>query len=81
MEWAATAHRPGVNFLVDTSKKTARRISRAMRGFNRPCDVIVASIHWGGNWGYRIRDEETCFAHQLIEQGISLSCMAIRRIM
>jgi poly-gamma-glutamate capsule biosynthesis protein CapA/YwtB (metallophosphatase superfamily) len=24
--------------------------------------VIVASIHWGGNWGYRTRDEETRFA-------------------
>jgi poly-gamma-glutamate capsule biosynthesis protein CapA/YwtB (metallophosphatase superfamily) len=42
-----------------------------MRGFNRPCDVIVASIHWG-NWGYRTRDEETRFAHQLIEHGIAV---------
>jgi poly-gamma-glutamate capsule biosynthesis protein CapA/YwtB (metallophosphatase superfamily) len=43
-----------------------------MRGFNRPCDVIVASIHWGGNWGYRTRDEEIRFAHQLIEHGIAV---------
>ena len=71
-EWAATAHRPGVNFLEDTSEKTARRIAGEMRGFNRPCDVIVASGHWGGNWGYRIRDEETRFAHQLIEHGIAV---------
>jgi len=71
-KWAATAQRAGVNFLEDTSKKTARRIAREMRGFNRQCDVIVASIHWGGNWGYRIRDEETCFAHQLIEHGIAV---------
>jgi poly-gamma-glutamate capsule biosynthesis protein CapA/YwtB (metallophosphatase superfamily) len=71
-EWAATAHRPGVNFLEDTSEKTARRIAGEMRGFNRPCDVIVASIHWGGNWGYRTRDEEIRFAHQLIEHGIAV---------
>jgi poly-gamma-glutamate capsule biosynthesis protein CapA/YwtB (metallophosphatase superfamily) len=71
-KWAATARRPGVNFLEDASKKTARRIAQEMRGFNRQCDVIVASIHWGGNWGYRIRDEETCFAHQLIEHGIAV---------
>jgi len=71
-QWGATARRPGVNFLEDTSEKTARRIAGEMRGFNRPCDVIVASIHWGGNWGYRIRDEETCFAHQLIEHGIAV---------
>jgi poly-gamma-glutamate capsule biosynthesis protein CapA/YwtB (metallophosphatase superfamily) len=43
-----------------------------MRGFNRQCDVIVTSIHWDGNWGCRIRDEETCFAHQLIEHGIAV---------
>ena len=71
-EWAATAHRPGVNFLEDTSEETARRIAGEMRGFNRPCDVIVASIHWGGNWGYRTRDEEIRFAHQLIEHGIAV---------
>jgi poly-gamma-glutamate capsule biosynthesis protein CapA/YwtB (metallophosphatase superfamily) len=71
-EWAATAHRPGVNFLEDTSEKTARRIAGEMRGFNRQCNVIVASIHWGGNWGYRTRDKETRFAHQLIEHGIAV---------
>jgi len=71
-EWAATAHRPGVNFLEDTSKKTARRIAREMHRFNSQRDVIVASIHWGGNWDYRIRDEETGFAHQLIEHGIAV---------
>jgi poly-gamma-glutamate capsule biosynthesis protein CapA/YwtB (metallophosphatase superfamily) len=71
-EWAATAHRPGVNFLEDTSKETARRIAREMCGFDRECNVIVASIHWGGNWDYEIRNEETRFAHQLIEHGIAV---------
>ena len=71
-EWAATAHRPGVNFLGDTSKKTARRIAREMHGFDSQRDVIVASIHWGGNWDYRIRAEETRFVHQLIDQGIAV---------
>jgi poly-gamma-glutamate synthesis protein (capsule biosynthesis protein) len=43
-----------------------------MLGFNRQHDVIVASIHWGGNWGYQIRNEEIRFAHQLIEEGIAV---------
>src|SRR5258707_8546523 len=68
-EWAATAERPGVNFLEDISEETARRIAREMLRFNRQHDVIVASIHWGGNWGYQIRNEEIRFAHQLIEEG------------
>jgi len=71
-ECAATAHRPGVNFLEDISKKTARRIAREMRGFNGQRDVIVASIHWGGNWDYHIRAEEIRFAHQLIDHGIAI---------
>ena len=60
-KWAATARRPGVNFLDDTSKKTARHIGREMRGFNRPCDVIVASIHWVRQ---RIRGQVRCNAEE-----------------
>src|SRR5690606_16095201 len=33
----------------------------------RPGDVAVASIHWGGNWGYEIPEEHRRFAHALIE--------------
>jgi poly-gamma-glutamate capsule biosynthesis protein CapA/YwtB (metallophosphatase superfamily) len=71
-KWAATAHRPGVNFLEDTSERAAARIASEMGAFKQKDDVIVASIHWGGNWGYRILDEEVGFAHQLIEHGISV---------
>jgi poly-gamma-glutamate capsule biosynthesis protein CapA/YwtB (metallophosphatase superfamily) len=71
-KWAATANRPGVNFLEDSSEKTAACIAHEMNGFKQKDDVIVASIHWGGNWGYQILDEEVTFAHQLIEHGISI---------
>jgi len=71
-KWAATANRPGVNFLEDNSEETAARVAREMNGFKKRDDVIVASIHWGENWGYQILDEEVRFAHQLIEHGISI---------
>ena len=71
-KWAATANRPGVNFLEDSSEETAARVAREMNGFKKRDDVIVASIHWGENWGYQILDEEIRFAHQLIEHGISI---------
>ena len=71
-KWAATANRPGVNFLEDSSEKTAARIADEMNAFKQKDDVIVASLHWGGNWGYEILDEEVRFAHQLIEHGISI---------
>lgn len=72
LEWAATNERAGVNLLRETSEETARRVAGEMRGYKREGDVLVASIHWGGNWGYGIRDKEIHFAHRLIEGGISI---------
>ena len=71
-EWAATTQRPGINFLEDISEETARHTAREMLRFKRRRDVIVTSIHWGGNWDYHIRDEEIRFAHKLIEHGIAV---------
>jgi poly-gamma-glutamate capsule biosynthesis protein CapA/YwtB (metallophosphatase superfamily) len=36
-------------------------------------DMVVASIHWGGNWGYQVPPEQISFAHGLIEKaGVDL---------
>ncbi|HKQ78952.1 MAG TPA: CapA family protein [Blastocatellia bacterium] len=72
LEWGATEDRAGVNLLADLSEETARRIAGQMLRLTRPGDVIVASIHWGGNWGYHIPDEQISFAHRLIEEGVSI---------
>lgn len=29
-------------------------------------DIVVVSLHWGGNWGYRVPSEQRRFAQQLI---------------
>jgi poly-gamma-glutamate capsule biosynthesis protein CapA/YwtB (metallophosphatase superfamily) len=71
-EWGATENSPGVNLLKDLSDDTARRIAGQMRQHMRPGAVIVASIHWGGNWGYGISDEQISFAHRLIDEGVSI---------
>jgi poly-gamma-glutamate synthesis protein (capsule biosynthesis protein) len=71
-EWAATTDRPGVNLLEDLSEETARRVASRIRREKRPGDVAVASIHWGGNWGYEIPDEQIRFAHRLVEGGVDL---------
>jgi poly-gamma-glutamate synthesis protein (capsule biosynthesis protein) len=31
-------------------------------------DMLVASIHWGGNWGYEIPAQQRRFAHRLIDR-------------
>ena len=64
--WGATATRPGINFLPDLSEKTARRIGKQVRARRQDKDIVVASIHWGGNWGYEIPSEQRAFAHALV---------------
>jgi poly-gamma-glutamate synthesis protein (capsule biosynthesis protein) len=71
--WAATDRAPGVDFLADLSERTLERIARRVLSIKRPGDLVVASIHWGSNWGYEISPAEVGFAHGLIERaGIDL---------
>ena len=67
-DWAATNSRSGVNFLADLSQKTVRRITAQVQKVKRQGDIVVASIHWGGNWGYDIPDEQRNFSHWLIDE-------------
>jgi poly-gamma-glutamate synthesis protein (capsule biosynthesis protein) len=67
LEWAATDDAPGVEVLEDLSERNVERIARSVRAVKRPGDIVVASIHWGGNWGYAIGQAERRFAHRLID--------------
>jgi poly-gamma-glutamate synthesis protein (capsule biosynthesis protein) len=71
--WAATADQPGVNLAPTLSDVTARWLGDQVRAIKQPGDIVVASIHWGSNWGYAIPHSHIAFAHQLIEHaGIDL---------
>jgi poly-gamma-glutamate capsule biosynthesis protein CapA/YwtB (metallophosphatase superfamily) len=65
--WAATEGKPGVNLLKDVSDKTVRYIKEKVQKVKQRGDIVVASIHWGSNWGYEIPREQTEFAHKLID--------------
>jgi poly-gamma-glutamate capsule biosynthesis protein CapA/YwtB (metallophosphatase superfamily) len=74
-EWRATNISPGVNLLDDLSEATATRVATQMRqspSGGRPGDILVASIHWGSNWGYDIPPEQIAFAHRLIDEGVAI---------
>ncbi len=71
-EWTAADDKPGINFLPDLSDDAADCFGEAVRRVKQPLDIVVASIHWGSNWGYEIDDDETRFAHRLIESGIDV---------
>jgi poly-gamma-glutamate capsule biosynthesis protein CapA/YwtB (metallophosphatase superfamily) len=71
--WLAGTNRPGVNLLPDFSVGTARRIGAQIRSMRQATDIAIASIHWGGNWGYAIPSSHRTFAHALIDEaGIDL---------
>ncbi len=67
VNWGATGKRPGVNLLPDLSRNTVHTIAARVRDIKRPGDIVIVSIHWGGNWGYEVPGEEIEFAHHLID--------------
>jgi poly-gamma-glutamate capsule biosynthesis protein CapA/YwtB (metallophosphatase superfamily) len=72
-DWAATPKKAGVHRLPDFSAATLDRVAERVTGAKRPGDLALASIHWGGNWGYAIPPDHRRFAHALIDHaGIDL---------
>ena len=67
--WAATEANAGVNLLDRISAPTAISIAELTARCRQPGDVVVVSVHWGGNWGFDVSREQRAFAHRLIEEG------------
>ncbi len=65
--WGATAAGAGVNWLADPSTRCAQAVRQRIERDRRAGDLVVVSVHWGGNWGYGISRSEREFAHHLID--------------
>jgi poly-gamma-glutamate synthesis protein (capsule biosynthesis protein) len=65
--WAAGQEKPGLN-LIDFSDRTIRYLKEQVQRLERPGDIFIASIHWGGNWGYAIPSEQRELAYKLIDE-------------
>jgi len=63
--WAASNEAPGVSILEGT---TVAAIAARVRDVRQPGDVVVASMHWGENWGYGIPRAQRTWAHVLLEE-------------
>jgi poly-gamma-glutamate capsule biosynthesis protein CapA/YwtB (metallophosphatase superfamily) len=70
--WAATDDRPGIDFLPDLSEATASGIVDRVRQVKRARDLVVASIHWGSNWGYQVPPAHQRFARWLLDGGVDI---------
>jgi hypothetical protein len=47
--WAATGEVHGLAFVPDLADDSIARIARAVQAYRRPGDIVLVSVHWGGN--------------------------------
>ncbi|WP_246525457.1 CapA family protein [Thalassovita aquimarina] len=66
--WAAGPLMPGVAVMPDRAEDTAEVVRDRIDPVRRPGDILVVSLHWGGNWGYDIAPEDRALAHALIDE-------------
>jgi poly-gamma-glutamate synthesis protein (capsule biosynthesis protein) len=72
-EWEAGKGRAGVNVLESLSNGAVDRVARQVSATKRAGDLVVLSIHWGGNWGYGIPSAHRRFAHRIVDSaGVDL---------
>jgi poly-gamma-glutamate capsule biosynthesis protein CapA/YwtB (metallophosphatase superfamily) len=65
--WAAASDAPGINVVPELSRQAAVQIGEQIGSVAKPRDIVLASMHWGANWGYEIPREQSAFAHWLVE--------------
>ncbi|KUJ82780.1 poly-gamma-glutamate biosynthesis protein [Microbulbifer flavimaris] len=73
-DWGAGDDRPGINLLPDLSPQCADTLVREIVKHRRVGELLMVSIHWGGNWGYQVPEEQRDFAHRLVDAGVDLVC-------
>jgi poly-gamma-glutamate synthesis protein (capsule biosynthesis protein) len=65
LSWAASCNRGGVYLLEEEGIEQLRERVEAVKLSE---DVVVASIHWGPNWGYKVPRAHVIFAHRLVDE-------------
>ena len=65
--WTAEGDRSGVNFLPRLNELALARIRDTIEAYRTAGDIVVFSVHWGGNWGYDVPEERRAFARALID--------------
>ena len=66
--WRATATEPGLQLIPEDTAAAIEAVRRVVVPLKAPNDIVVASIHWGGNWGYDVPGRQREISHGLIEQ-------------
>jgi poly-gamma-glutamate capsule biosynthesis protein CapA/YwtB (metallophosphatase superfamily) len=67
-EWAARENRPGLYMMESAAEDVVEIVAKGVAAIKWPGDIVIASIHWGGNWGYRIPSSQSSLAHRLVDE-------------
>lgn len=67
LAWEASAGKPGVRLLKAHSKEAVLEMRDQVLATKQRGDIVIASIHWGDNWGYEIPHSQREFARGLID--------------
>jgi len=72
-EWAALPHAPGVcHVAIDHPDDSTERFLAAVREVRQQVEVVIVSVHWGGNWGTSPEAEHCRFGRALVEAGADI---------
>lgn len=66
-KWKATPTQAGVQ-LLEPGLDSAQRLGKLWGSHKKPGDIVVASVHWGDNWGYGVDRDMREFAYMLIDE-------------
>lgn len=67
-EWSAQTNRPGLHILETQPKDPVHLLAKEIGTVKRNGDIVIVSIHWGSNWGYKIPSAQKQIAHRFIDE-------------
>lgn len=67
-DWEAVGATSGVALAGPRTTETAVKVARFLDRVRGESDLVVASIHWGPNWGYEIGRHRRELARRLIDE-------------
>jgi len=70
LDWSAAAEKPGVNLLPGFGNDAAKKIIEIVQGHRVEGDIVMLSVHWGGNYGYDVPARQQKLAHRLLDSGL-----------
>lgn len=72
-DWEAKENKPGLFYVpINEKDKRAQYLFELIQKTRDDVNILIASTHWGSNWGYKPPKEHISFAHHLIDAGADI---------